>query len=162
MTEFYSKSAAERQSRRARQSRLAAYAAACVALAACVAMCFFVNTENAGRLLIAVITVSVLGGWAVILLTGLVSRPARAQASHAEGILGGTETVHEGVLTGIGEPFHIPKSIDTVKVRVNENGADTVYDLNTVFLPEMPAPGTRIRFRKTRRFITAAEVNGNE
>ncbi|MDO5436407.1 MAG: hypothetical protein Q4G19_08565 [Clostridia bacterium] len=162
MTEFYSRDSADHRRRRARSCMFAACAAAVAALTACIIMCCFVRTENAGRLLIAVIAVSVLGGWTAILLTGLVCRPERAQASHAEGILSGTASVHEGVITGVGEPFHIPKSIDTIKVTINDAGTENAYDLNAVFAPQLPPPGTRIRFRTVRKYITAVEVTGNE
>ena len=80
-------------------------------LGACVCLCARVNTLNAHRMLITVIAVSTLSGWAAILLRRLVWAPARAEAAHTAGLENETTETYQGVLSAPGDVFFIPHGI---------------------------------------------------
>ena len=58
-----------------------------LSLIASVVMCFFVKTENASRLLLAIITLMTLSGWTAILVLNFASLPYIRESRHMEHIL---------------------------------------------------------------------------
>lgn len=158
MTRLYTKEKADQLRRKADQARTAAWLTAASALTACIVMCCLVRTANAGALQITVISVSVLAGWAVILLTALVTRPARAEAEHMLGLLADTPQEHEGILTLKPDWVSIPKSITVRKVSLEENGSTLSLNLNSRMVSALPENGSRVRLLTVRSYIIAIEV----
>lgn len=131
------------------------------ALAGCILMCTQVNTATARPLLMAVIALSTLGGWGVLLTLAYGYYPARAEETHIAGMLEEpeTETV-EGVLTLIPMQVKIPGSIAFARGSIRADGAEESVPVHVAarLMRRMPPSGTRVRAAVTRRFITALEV----
>ena len=131
------------------------------ALAGCIVMCTQVNTATARTMLMAVITLSTLGGWGVLLTLAYGYYPARAEEAHIAGMLEETETeTVEGVLTLAPMQVKIPGSIAFARGSIRPDGAEEAMPVHVAarLLRQMPPAGSRVRVTVARRFITALEV----
>ncbi len=108
--ELYSREALSRLRRNNGRWTAAVAALAGAALLACVVLCFCVRTRNASAMLLRIIAVSTLGGWAVIALWLNVVLPGRREAEHEAHMLDGPSEFDEGVVTVSRELLRIPKS----------------------------------------------------
>jgi hypothetical protein len=158
MTPLYTPGEAERWRRRARRSQQALWCLACGGLAGCIGLCFHVQTGNAQSLFFCVIALSTLAGWAVILLRGLVTVPARAQAQHTAGIAAGEGEEYRGVLFVERDAFAIPRGITVKKAYLEESGERILLQADAGRAARLPANGTRVRVTAVRKYITAFEV----
>ena len=161
MTRFYSKEEMERYRRRAVWSGAAAWGALALGWLACAVLCFFVNTANARRMLIWMIGLSTVSGWAFILLRQLVYAPAHADASHMAGILADeaekTEEF-EGLLRLSPGAFQIPKSIAVRRATLTNSEESTSLTVDASLARRLPPDGSRVRVQTVRKYITGYEV----
>ncbi len=150
--------------KKAKRFRTAMWAAAGAGFAICVLLCFFVRTANAGRMQIAVIAVSVLAGWAVILLRALGEEPARADGTHMEGLLSNPEhAFHTGRLTVKAQAVHLPRSIWVRRaVLTGTDGAERSLSVLARKGGELPPRDTVIRVETVRGYIIGWEVAHDE
>ena len=162
MISLYTTEEAQRLRRHAGISARTAAIVFLLAFAACIALCFFVRTANASRMLIRVIVLFTLGGWAAILLLNLVYYPARAGYTHMEGILAGETEVREGRLLILPGAFRIPKSITVRKVNLETEGETLHLSVLCGKVNQLPANGSRVRVCTVRNYITAFEVCDEE
>ncbi len=132
------------------------------ALSACITLCRRVDTANAQFQLYAVIVLSILTGWAVILLIAFGYLPARAEVIHREGMLGEEATEVTGVLPIDRQKWVIPHSIAFCKVFIANGEEKFSCQADAALLRQLPPDGTRIRAVIRRKFITAWEVQDEE
>ena len=158
MIVLYSQPEAQRQGKRAKRSLWTAGAALAAALILCTALCFRVNTANAERMLYTVILLFTCAGWIAILLLRLVYFPSAAVSRHMKSILGGEEEELEGNLTLTRDAFQIPKGILVRKAMLTQEDETRTLNLDARYVQQLPPPGTRVRVRIVRKFITAIEV----
>lgn len=131
---------------------------AAAALLACIYLCTLADGRNTEKLLIPVMIISTLAGWAVMLGHAYLRRPAKARAQHMKGMLAGEEEMFEGVLQRTGETFSIPGSV-TVKKMALVNGEERVLlHADSVLARQLPKDGTRVRLLAVRKYITGYEV----
>lgn len=162
MNTYYSKPQADRLQKR---TRLCAWLMLLVALAALVGCIFLsarVNTGNAARQLVRVVSLSTLGGWAVMLLEFFVRRPAKAQHGHIRSVLGGEGGQYTGQLTVGRDGFRIPGSIVVRKATLVTGEETLTFDINAALVRLLPPAGTLVQVDTVRRFITRVEVIGHE
>lgn len=171
MTTLYSPETIRREKHRARCGFLAALILGLSALILCIALCFGIRTANAASRRNAVILISTLSGWCVILLVRGLILPEIREYRHEEGILYGVwdaaesrsvaepPEIHEGVLLSFGDIFRIPKSISffPVVLRV-ETEEEIQLRLNARCKAQFPPVGTKVRVKTIRRYITEFEV----
>ena len=158
MTALYTPKEAERWKKRTKRSLAAQGCLLAAGLGACVCLCARVNTLNAHRMLLTVIAVSTLSGWAAILLRRLVWAPARAEAAHTAGLENETTETYRGVLSAPGDVFFIPHGITACRVRL-EGGEDVpVLSVDARRIPLLPPAGTPVRVETARKFIVAWEA----
>jgi len=143
---------------RAKRCAGAILALAGLCLASCIYLCSCVRTGNAAALLVCVVALSTLAGWAAMCLLVFVYAPARAQSGHIAGILKEETAQHEGEIFLRREKLHIPQSIDICKVRLISGEEEIRLNVNARFAHELPPDGTRVRVTTARKFITAFEV----
>lgn len=143
---------------RAKKYLLSAGALMLASLIVCVFLCTRVRTGNADRMLFAVVGISAVTGWAVMLILFFCYAPAHAQERHICGILDNSEEEYTGEMHVLGEKIHIPKSIDVYKVALKDGEETKTFHVNAVFLRELPENGTRVRVVAVRKFITGYEV----
>ena len=158
MTVLYSQPEALRMGKRAKKSLWTAGAALASALIICLVLCFRVNTANAERMLYTVILLFAFAGWIAIFLLRLVYFPSAAICRHMKSILAGEEEALEGNLTLTRDAFQIPKGILVRKVTLEQEGETRMLNLDARYADRLPPPGTRVRVRTVRKFITAIEV----
>lgn len=158
MTDLYTMDEARRMKKRADFGRAAALALALISTAACAVLCFFVNTQNAHALFAAVLMVFTLGGWAAIVINRLISRPARAEAAHMQGILAGEREEMEGEITLQKNVLQIPKSIQVQKVHLKNESGTVLLNVDARLSSRLPGNGKRVRLWCVRKYIAAFEV----
>ena len=158
MTVLYSQAEAQRMGKRAKWSLWAAGAVLASALIICAALCFRVNTANAERMLYTVIILFAFAGWTAIFLLRLAYFPSAAICRHMKSILVGEEEELEGNLTLTRDAFQIPKGILVRKAALEQEGETRTLNLDARYADQLPPPGTRVRVRIVRKFITAFEV----
>ena len=158
MTWLYSSEETERRAASARAFRLAAWIVGGTALAVCMALCCLVTTGNAARVFRAVVAVSAVGGWAVILLLRLGYFPASAEARHAEGILNGPRETLEGRLTVSDRAFTIPKSVRVRAARIEQGERAVPAQVDERLAGWLPENGAEVRLITVHGFIAAYEV----
>jgi len=156
----------ERAAHLARQKKIAAALCLGVFVAGfvtCIVLCTMVRTINARPLLIATISVGAGSGWLATMLFRELYRPVRAEADHVRGILrdaGGGHATEEytGALTVSPMGFAIPKSIVIRKVKLTTDDGEVDARVDQRLLARMPKPGSRVRVRLIRGYVTAVEV----
>lgn len=158
MNNWYSPQRASQLKKRADRYKWISFAVAALSLAGCIFLCTQVCTANASRLLGLTIGLSVLGGWAVMLLIAFGQRPAKAEAGHIQGLWDAPEEHHTGTLTVSKDGFQIPGSIVVRKARLQTEAETLTLNLNARFAARMPAPGTPVRVTVKKKFITHLEV----
>lgn len=170
MKKLYSMETIRLEKQHARNGLILAAVLGLVSLAACVALCFGIRTANAETRRTAVITVSTLGGWAVILLTKGRILPELREYRHEEGILLGirddstgrflqeTPENHAGEILAVGEIFRIPKSISFFPVTLREGEEEIRLRLNARNRADFPPAGAHVLVTSVRQYITEYEV----
>lgn len=131
-----------------------------LSLIASVVMCFCVKTENASKLLLAIITLMTLSGWTAILLYNLACLPCIRESAHMDHILKEESFSYEGEISLSPMIFSIPKSIQIQKVTLKSEEGDTVLSVNGKYALLLPANGTRVRVKAAKGYITQWEAIG--
>ncbi len=162
MKDLYSARELRRWQKRAGRFLIAAVFAAVYGLAVCIGLCGRVNTATAEILLYAVIGLSVLAGWAVILIVAFGYLPAKAEVIHREGMLAEPAEEVCGVLTVEKQKWKIPHSIAFCKASLANGEEKHACQVDVKLLRQLPQNGTRVRAVIRRRFITAWEVQHEE
>ena len=158
MIELYTAEEAGKMKTRGARGQRTALCVILFTMALCAALCFLVNTGNAHAMFITVLALSILGGWAGILVYTLAAAPAKAQAAHIENALKGEAEEYAGRLRLGQETLQIPRSIAIRKAYL-ENGEETVtLNVNARYAGRMPPDGSFVRVRAARRYIFAYEV----
>lgn len=101
---------------------ISVFALAC--LAACITLCCMVNVRNVTQMMIATMSVAVVGGWIVIYVIFSVIVENKHEIVHAKNMLEGERTEHTGELTLSSQKIKIAGSITIVKATLS-NGAQT-------------------------------------
>ena len=158
MTELYSPDEAKRLASRASLCRAAAWIAGVLGLILCVWLCTGVRPTNTVRRLIAVISVSTLASWAVILLTCIGYRPLNGAALHIRRIETEEVSEYSGTMEKSELLFQIPGSITVQKVVLREGESSRTLHVDARKRRLLPDSGTRVRVRCRGSFITAFEV----
>lgn len=158
MIDLYTVQEAEKMKARAKRAQGAALGILIAAMASCAFLCFRVNTGNAHALFIAVLALSILGGWAAILIYALAAKPAKVQAAHIQNALNAPAEEFAGVFRLGAETLQIPQSIAIRKAYLDGGEETVTLNLNARFADKMPPDGTRTRVRAAHRYIFAYEV----
>ena len=158
MKQLYTPEEAKRWQRRASLSLAFVIGLPVLALAVCIVLCTQVTTANAQTLLLTVIALFTLAGWAAILLAAFAYRPARALAIHIGGMLSAEPQAYEGTLTLLPETFGIPQSITVRKASILTEDGPVSLSVSTGLVRQLPRGSARIRVWTVRKFITAYEV----
>lgn len=159
---FYSRELADHMTHKAHMLQRILWALAGMGLGVCITLCCLVNTANAAAMQMAVIAVSVLVGWIVILLYALVFKPTHAEAEHMNGILKDAQEEHEGWLTVTPNWISIPKSITVRNIRFEEDGNTLTLNVNERLVPQLPVRKSHVRIQTVRKYITGIEVLADE
>ena len=162
VTELYQPGEAGTLSRQSRICRNAALAAAAAGLIICILLCLNITPVNTTRRLLAVIAVSTIAGWAVILLRNMGFIPLRGAEQHVRHLEEAEAVEYTGVIEKSGQLFRIPGSITVQKVRLTEGEETMTLNLDVRKRALLPDSGTRVRVRCRRSFITAFEVISDE
>lgn len=162
MTTLYTPGEAQAWQGRARRCRQAVWILSAAGLAACVFLCCRVNTGNAHALFLGVTALSVLTGWAVILLRSLLYQPARAQAQHTAMIAAGSAENYRGALTVERDAFAIPRGITVKKVYLEAAGERILLQADARRAALLPENGRRVRLTAVKKYVTAFEVCDEE
>lgn len=159
MRNLYSREEQERAAACWRRSRRLAWGVIGGTLGVCALLCAFVRTGTARPLMLIVMGLSTLGGWAAILLFSLTVQDAKAAATHMAGILEGTEETHAGRLKRLPETVRIPHSVCVCRVTLDE-GAEKPLRLRILAdrADALPEDGSQVRLTTVRSFITGIEV----
>lgn len=158
MIELYTAQEAAKMKAQAKRGKWTALGILIFSMAACAFLCFRVNTRNAHALFITVLALSILGGWAAILVYALRASPAKVQAAHIENALQGPAEEFEGVFRLGTETLQIPKSIAIRKAYLDGGEEPLALNVNARFAGQMPPDGSRVRVRCAHRYIFAYEV----
>lgn len=158
MVELYTAREAEKMKARAKRGQGAALGILAGTMAACAGLCFLVNTGNAHPLFIAVLALSIIGGWAAILVWLLLASPAKAQAAHIQNTLDAPAEEFEGFWHLGAETLQIPRSIAIRKAYLTDGEETTALNVNARYADRMPPEGSRVRVRAARRYLFAYEV----
>lgn len=157
MKRLYTPEEAQRWKQRTLHRLILAIAVFVTAITVCIILCGQVNTANAQTLLLIIIALSALSGWASMLLFYFSYAPAKAQAIHMQGILAGEAECAEGILTLHKDSFRIPKSITVRKATLQTAEGPLSLSVSAALARQLPA-GVPLRVETVRRFITAYEV----
>lgn len=155
---MYAAGDAEKWKKRAGRVRAAAWGCLLAGTAACVFLCTKVNTGNAHRLLITVIAVFALAGWAAILLRRLFYAPARAEAAHVSNLLTGEKEEYEGIVSGWDREFTIPRGIAVRRLILRQGEEPMALHVDARRAHLLPPPGTKVRLEARRKFVTGWEA----
>ncbi len=131
-----------------------------LSLAFAITLCLFVKTENASKLLLAIITVMTLSGWISILVLNLFYLPAHRQSKHMENILKEETVSFEGEICLSPMVFGIPKSIEIQKVTIKNGEEAQTFSVSHNFAHLLPENGAVVRIKSAKGYITEAEVIG--
>ncbi len=162
MNRLYTEQAAQQWKQRAARLMAAVLLTAAAGLAACIFLCTRVTTGSAQPLLFAVIALSTLTGWAVILLVRLGFLTAKAEAEHIAGVLAGESETAQGIWTLSRQRWIIPHSVTFCKATLRDGDVSRVYNVDVRLASVLPEDGTPVRVTAVRRFITAWEVQHEE
>ena len=158
MQYLYTPQAAARHHRQANRARLAMWLTGGLSLLACIVMCTQVNTANARALLLAVIGLSTLAGWTVILLLNFMYLPAKRRAEHMRSMLEEETECFQGRLSLMPMRFAIPRSIVIQKAKIAVEGEEEPVSLSVdAYLAGKLPTGGGIRVLTARRYIIAFE-----
>lgn len=158
MKQLYTPGEAQRWQRRASLSLAFCIGLPVLALAVCIALCTQVTTASAQTLLLTVIALFTLAGWAAILLAAFAYIPAKALAVHIGGMLADEPQLYEGVLTLLPETFGIPGSITVRKASILTEDGPVSLSVSTGLVRQLPEGSAPVRVWTVRKFITAYEV----
>ncbi|MBR6185145.1 MAG: hypothetical protein IKQ41_02685 [Clostridia bacterium] len=158
MTDLYTADEAAKMKARAKRGKWTALGILALSTAACAALCFLVRTGSAHALFIAVLALSILGGWAAILIYALAASPAKVQAAHMENVLKGPAEEFSGMLRIGTETLQIPKSIAIRKACLDGGEEPVTLNVNARYASRLPPDGSRVWVRAAHRYIFAYEV----
>ena len=120
---FYRPEDQDRLKEKEKKARAWVWALAGLTLALCVLFCCLTNTANAGRMEIATLITSCVGGWLVIYGRTFGVQEARHEREHAAYLIGADQTAVRGKLTVTKERLRILQLEDgktTRRLKVNE------------------------------------------
>ena len=144
---------------KAKKLKILMLALSLACLVICILLCCLINTANEAAVRIAVISVSTVFGWAVILLWALGYAPAKADYTHMEGVLEGERESCIGTLSLEEGVLHIPKSIWIRRVTLtDDNGNTHILSVLADKAGSLPPEGTKVRAETVRKYIVAVEV----
>lgn len=129
-----------------------------LSLAAAVGLCFFVRTENASALLLAIIIETTLSGWISILVLNLFCLPAVREKKHMEHIFKEKPVILEGELHVSALIFPIPKSIEIQKAALRTDDEEIFLSVNRRYTPLLPKNGAVVQVLSVSGYITGIEV----
>ena len=159
MVPLYAENEARRWDRRARACLAVGVGSLVLCLAACAALCAGIRPTQAVRRLYLIIGLNTLGGWILILTTGLGYRPARAECRHLKYLENGETAGYEGALSTDAAAPDIPGGIRVAGIRLaGEDGQSVRLRLNARKRRLLPPDGTLIRVRCRGNYVTAFEV----
>ena len=158
MTELYLPNEADHLSRRAAACRNAAWAVGMIGLAVCTALCFGIRPTNTVRRLTAVISISTLAGWAVILLVSIGFRPQYGAARHIRRLETEEMAEYSGILQKNSMLFQIPGSIVVQKIQLLQGDESRTLNVDARKRSLLPENGTHVHVQCRHSFITAFEV----
>lgn len=155
---FYTKELISKALARKRFSVLFIRIIALISIVLCILLCIFSNTVNAAEHMLCTMAICTVSGWAGILISTLMLKPARAYCEHAAGLEKEEEVLVTGTISDIGQPFHIPNSIDAVRILIETEGE--VQTLHVIYDKAMllPACGSRVKLIRKRTYVWALEV----
>ena len=128
------------------------------ALALFIVLCLLTRTGNARVMLIAAMVCAVLAGWGVMAFWIFSVEPARAEASHLEGLAAETAQTREGRITLDPEGFRIPKSVRVLKARLDTGEETLSLNLNEKYGNRVPPDGSLVRVETAKKFIIGMET----
>lgn len=159
MSEFYTEQDKDRWKKRFRFSQSIIIALLFSALAFCVYFCFHVHTGNVGKMYFSTVFISVLSGWAAILITVLLLKPSAAEYRHCKNILSSGRETYQGYIHLLNEPFSIPKGIRISRILLKSgDGENKSFSVNTRFIGKLPADGTHVQLSAAGKFVTSCRV----
>jgi len=132
--------------------------AAVAAFALFIVLCLLTRTGNARVMLIAAMVCAVLSGWGVMAFWIFSVEPARAEASHLEGLAAETAQTREGRITLDPEGFRIPKSVRVLKARLDTGEETLSLNLNEKYGNRVPPDGSLVRVETAKKFIIGMET----
>ncbi len=122
-------------------------------------LCLLTRTGNARIMLYLGWGVLLLCGWAATAWWMFLLEPARAEASHREGLLrAGEPEVREGTLQIDPESFRIPRSVRIRKAMLDTGEETLSLNLGESLWSRAPGNGARVRVQVARKFIVGMEV----
>ena len=156
-TELYSENALSALHKRNKTRRIALTAFALAALAVCVFLCFRVNTENAGRLELAVIAISTVCGWIYIYFRAFSLGAGKREEQHARNMLAGTPEAYEGTLTISDTAVRVPGSIRVYHASLAGEDGEKALLLNAEKRDLLPKKPQFLRVYAVNSYIAAYE-----
>ena len=159
MTEFYTPTSLIQWKKRAKRLRAFLIVLMTLSLSAAIVMCFFVSSETAGRLLLAVIIECTLSGWISIPVLNLACLPAHREYRHIQHIINEEKIAAEGEISLSPIEFPIPKSISIRKVTLKDGDDTQTFSVNSRFVNLLPKSGC-VRVQSAKGYITGVEVIG--
>jgi len=151
---LYEEESVKRLRQRVKASRTAGIITAALAFIICVLLCCLTRTGNASKMLAAVIAVSTLGGWCVILIMTLVYLPSKALLSHADGLMKHPAETVTGTVTAISALYRMPRSIEAARISVDTGEGAVTLTAAAEMLPYIPKAGQSAVFTVRRSYIT--------
>ena len=131
----------------------------CVTAAVFAVLCLLVRTENARAMHLALITATVLLGWACIILYRLGVREVRTRLAHLEMLLEGEKEFREGRVSLTADSIRIPKSIRIRKVLLDTGKGETArLNLDERWVSRMPPDGSTVRLALCHSYIAGVET----
>ncbi len=127
-------------------------------LAVNIFLCTTITGRNGQQVLFCMIGLSVLAGWAAILLYAYGYRPAKARAVHMAGIVQEEGEIFSGVLRRTEDVFTIPNSVTVRQITLETNGETKRFQADTALLRQLPKDSTEVTVEVVRKFITGYEV----
>ena len=121
---FYRPEDQDRLKEKEKKARAWVWALAGLTLALCVLFCCLTNTANAGRMEIATLITSCVGGWLVIYGRTFGVQEARHEREHAAYLIEAEQTAVRGKLTVTKERLRIRGSI-RIRILLLEDGKAT-------------------------------------
>ena len=158
MIHFYSPLEKERLRKRKRASLCASCILASMALILCVTLCMSTCTANAAHHRAAAHILSILFGWAIILILKLVHIPAKAEYWHFKRIEGEQPIRQQGVIYSENTIIHIPKSVDVIGLRLETGEATLRLQALARCKKLLPPDGTPVRLLCAGKFVLAWEA----
>lgn len=157
MTQLYTQQSFRRCEKAAKASLIWAILLVTVFWGLCAFLCTRVRTANAALLFRWVLGLSILSGWAAILILAFIYRPNRAEKRHIQSMLNEPWEEMEGVFYLEDSTFQIPRGIRVQKARLETAEEPVSLRLDARYAHLLPL-GQPVKIRVIRQYITAYEV----